>query len=51
MIDGLGGQVTTIILAVICLVSMMTSLIMIKWGKSFRLRTAAAYLHYINESA
>jgi hypothetical protein len=50
-IDGLGGQVTTIMLAVLCLVSMMSFLVMVKWGKGFRRRTAKKYLHYAEQRA
>jgi hypothetical protein len=50
-IDGLGGPVTTIMLAVLCLVSMMSFLVMVKWGKSFRRRTSEKYLHYTAQRA
>ncbi|KAH8796032.1 major facilitator superfamily domain-containing protein [Hyaloscypha sp. PMI_1271] len=50
-IDGLGGQVTTIMLAVLCLVSMTSFLIMVRWGKNFRRRTAKKYLHYTEQRA
>ncbi|KAE9365729.1 MFS general substrate transporter [Stipitochalara longipes BDJ] len=50
-IDGLGGQTTTIMLGVFCLVSMLSFLGMVRWGKSFRRRTAGKYLHYTEQRA
>jgi hypothetical protein len=38
-------------LAVLCLVSMMSFLVMVKWGKSFRRRTSEKYLHYTAQRA
>ena len=43
-IDAMGGQATTIIMAVICLVTNLSFLAMVKWGKKFRARTARSYL-------
>ena len=50
-IDGLGGKTTTIMLAVLCFVFMMSFLVMIRWGKSFRARTASKYLYYVEQRA
>jgi hypothetical protein len=43
-IDAMGGQGTTIIMAVLCLAANMSFLIMTQWGKRFRARTATSYL-------
>lgn len=48
-IDAQGGKGTTIVLAVICLIATMTFLILIRWGKSFRTKTANTYLSYIEQ--
>jgi len=48
-IDSMGGQNTTIILAIICLVATMTFLIMVKWGKAFRRKTSTPYLMFTND--
>lgn len=50
-IDGIGGQAATICMAAICLVSGLSFLIMTRWGKKFRARTAKSYLVMIQQRA
>lgn len=50
-IDAQGGVGATIVMAVICFVSTMSFLVMTKWGKSFRRRTAKKYLVMIEQRA
>jgi len=50
-IDAIGGQSATVCMAAICLVSGISFLIMTKWGKSFRAKTAPSYLVMIEERA
>ncbi|KUJ15419.1 MFS general substrate transporter [Mollisia scopiformis] len=48
-IDAMGGSNTCVILAVVCLVTTMTFLILVKWGKGFRRKTASTYLRFAKD--
>ncbi|KAF8863918.1 MFS general substrate transporter [Acephala macrosclerotiorum] len=44
--DGMGSQNTIVFLAVLCFVTTMTFLGMVRWGKGFRRKTARTYLRF-----
>jgi hypothetical protein len=50
-IDAIGGQATTIIMAVIYILSNLSFLVMTQWGKKFRARTAQKYLTVTQQRA
>lgn len=50
-IDDIGGQAVTICMAAICLVAGLSFVIMTRWGKSFRAKTAPSYLIMIEQRA